>query len=113
MIGLIALLNVEEDLKVGPEPALTLHLKMVEPNAREMTQKAKNVTHKDVQLMVGGVTSVIGLIALLNVEEDLKVGPEPALTLHLKMVEPNAREMTQKAKNVTHKDVQLTRMFKT
>jgi len=47
---------------------------MAELNAREMTQKARIATHKDVQLMVGGLTSVIGLIALQNVVEDLRKG---------------------------------------
>ena len=58
--------------------------------------------------MVVGVTLEIGLSAQLNVEEDLNGGPGPALTLHLKMAELHARQMTQqKANSVTHKPVHL------
>ena len=106
-IGLSVLRHVVEDLKVGQEAALTLHLNMVEQNVKERTQKTRIVTHKIARLMVDGLTSEIGLSVLRHVVEDLKVGQEAALTLHLNMVEQNVKERTQKTRIVTHKIARL------
>ena len=59
-------------------------------------------THALTLSMVDGLTSEIGLSALRNVVEDLKVGQEAALVLRLNMVEQNVKERTQKTRSVTH-----------
>ena len=106
-IGLSVLRHVVEDLKVGQEAVLTLRLNMVEQNVKERTQKTRIVTHNIARLMADGLTSEIGLSALRNVVEDLKVGQEAALTLRLNMVEQNVKERTQKTRIVTHNVVRL------
>jgi len=93
---------VVEDLKVGQEAVLTLRLNMVEQNVKERTQKTRIVTHKIARLMADGLDGV-GLSALLNVVEELKVGKDTALTLPLKMVEHIVQENGHRTRIVTHK----------
>ena len=106
-IGRSAQLNVELDPRQDQEVVLTLHQQMVEKNVWETTTKAKNVIHRDVQLMVDGPTLEIGRSAQLNVELDPRQDQEVVLTLHQQMVEKNVWETTTKAKNVIHRNVQL------
>ena len=106
-IGQSAQLNVELDLRQDQEAVLTLPQQMVEKNVWETTTKAKNVIHRDVQLMVDGPTLEIGRSAQLNVELDPRQDQEVVLTLPQQMVEKNVWETTTKAKNVIHRDVQL------
>jgi len=106
--GQSAQLNVELDPRQDQEAVLTLPQQMVEKNVWETITKAKNVTHRDVQLTVDGQTLETGQSAQLNVELDPRQDQEAVLTQPQQMVDKNVWETITKAKNVTHRDVQLT-----
>ena len=114
MAGGVASLNgqsaprlVEEDPSHEPEPAQILPLLTVEKIVTEKTPSLKNATHKNVQLMAGGVASLNGQSAPRLVEEDFSHEPEPAQILPLLTVEKIVTEKTPSLKNATHKNVQL------
>ena len=100
-IGQSAQLNVELDLRQDQEVVLTLPQQMVDKNVWETTTKAKNVIHRDVQLMVDGPTSETGQSAQLNVELDPRQDQEVVLTLPQQMVEQHVMVTAVSAKDVT------------
>jgi len=101
-VGLGVLRNVVEDLKLGEDTVLTLPLKMVEHIVQDRAHRTRIVTHNVVRLMVDGQASEVGLGALLNVVEELKVGEDTVLTLLLKMVEHIVQDRAHRTKVVTH-----------
>ena len=96
--GQCALLLAEEEPRVEPEPALTLPLLTVELSVKGKKQSHKTATLMSVLLMVAGVNSGNGQNVLQLVEEEPRVGRDPALTLPLLMVEPIV-----KGKKLSHK----------
>ena len=64
-----------------------------------------------IQLMVDGVITKIGVIAVLNVEEELRLALGPALTLLLNMVVMSVRERIKKHDPVTSNLVQVSKSF--
>ena len=64
-----------------------------------------------IQLMVDGVITKIGVIAVLNVEEELRLALGPALTLLLNMVVMSVRERIKKHDPVTSNLVQVRKSF--
>ena len=60
-----------------------------------------------IQLMVDGVSSVTGQIALLLVEEEPRSWPEPATTPHLRTVELNAWEKAVRLKIAMFRTAQV------
>ena len=63
------------------------------------------------QLTVDGVITKIGLIAVLNVEGEIRLALGPALTLLLNMVVMSVRERIKKHDPVTSTTVQVSKTF--
>ena len=104
-IGQSAQLNVEEDPRQEPDPAVILPLNMVEPIVRVKVMRLRIATVKNVRLMADGVSLEIGQSAQLNVEEDPRQEPEPAVILPLNMVEPIVRDKVMRLRIATVKNV--------
>ena len=68
-------------------------------------------TNSVFQYMVDGVNTEIGVIAVLNVEEEVRIALGPALTLLQNMVVKSVRERIKKRKLVMSNFVQVKRSF--
>ena len=65
---------------------------------KELHHDGSSVTYRSAKLKLSGVTSEIGLSALWNVVEELRVGSGPAITL----TKNNALEKTRNPSSAEH-----------
>jgi len=98
--------TVVEELRLGAEPAVTLHQLTVEQNVWEMLLKHSLATPTLVRLMVIGVIGVSGANVQQTVAEELRLGAEPAVALHQLTVEQNVWGMLLKSSLATTTPVQ-------
>ena len=110
LTGVSALLHVDKEPRLEPEPAQILLLLTVELTVRVKTLRLRIVTNKTVQSMVDGVSLESGTSALQYVEEEPRLEPEPALVLLLLTVELIVQVLGAKNRAVTLTLAQVTRM---
>ena len=68
-------------------------------------------TNSVIQFMVDGVNTEIGVLAVLNVEEELELALGPAITLLQNMVEKTVRERLRIHRLVMRTLVQVRKRF--
>ena len=103
-----ALLHVEEEPRLEPEPAQILLLLTEELPARVKALKLRIVIHKTVQLTADGLSSECGVSALQHVEEESRTEPEPAHVRFQLTVELTVREKPLRLWTVTNVSAQVT-----